>query len=72
MGSFSFAPLLVHDEALPEGAKLALRAALARPEDERPALLARVAKILFHEVELDCSDALELVGLSPVTASCGG
>ncbi len=69
--SFSIAPLLIHSEAIPEGAKAALRDALARPEDERPALLAGVARILFREAELDCSDALELVGLSSAASPCG-
>ena len=71
MASFSIAPLLIHSEAIPEGARLALRDALSRPEDERPALLAGVAKILYRDAELDCGDALELVGLSSANSPCG-
>jgi hypothetical protein len=66
----SVAPLLLHSENIPEGARLALRDAFTRPEDERPALLANVARILYREAELDCSDALELVGLSSASP-CG-
>ena len=72
--ALSVAPLLLHSEAIPEGARLALRDAFARPEDERPALLASVAKILFHEVDLDCADALELLGLAgddSIESPCG-
>ncbi len=68
--ALSVAPLLIHSESIPAGARLALRDAFTRPEDERAALLASVARILHHEVELDCSDALELVGLSATCSSC--
>jgi hypothetical protein len=62
--ALSVAPLLIHSESIPEGARLALRDAFLRPEGERPALLQTAARILAQEVELDCSDALELVGLT--------
>jgi hypothetical protein len=72
--ALSVAPLLLHSEAIPEGARLALRDAFARTEDERPALLANVAKILYREADLDCDDALELLGLSgddAIESPCG-
>jgi hypothetical protein len=70
--ALSVAPLLLHSDSIPEGARLALRDAFARPEDERPALLANVARILYREADLDCSDALELLGLSSdLDAPCG-
>ena len=68
--ALSVAPLLLHSEAVPEGARVALRDAFARPEDERPALLANIARILYREVDLDCDDALELLGLSAADAPC--
>ena len=69
--ALSVAPLLLFSDAIPEGARDALRDAFARPEDERPRLLANVAKILHREVDLDCDDVLELVGLTgAVEASC--
>jgi len=71
--ALSVAPLLLHSDAIPEGARLALRDAFARPEDQRAQLLANVAKILHREVDLDCDDVLELVGLSGdgVDSPCG-
>jgi hypothetical protein len=71
--ALSVAPLLLHSDTISEGARLALRDAFARPEDERPALLANVAKILYREVDLDCDDVLELVGLTggDVESPCG-
>jgi hypothetical protein len=70
--AFSVASLLLHSDSTPEGAKTALRDAFTRPEEERPALLQAAARILYREASLDCSDALELVGLAPgVEAPCG-
>jgi len=71
--ALSVAPLLLYSDAIPEGARLALRDAFARPEDQRAQLLANVAKILYREVDLDCDDVLELVGLSgeAVESPCG-
>lgn len=71
--ALSVAPLLLHSDTISEGARLALRDAFARPEDERAALLANVAKILYREVDLDCDDVLELVGLTggTVESPCG-
>ncbi|HEY0250005.1 MAG TPA: hypothetical protein VGC41_00675 [Kofleriaceae bacterium] len=70
--ALSFAPLLLHSDAIPEGARSALMDAFARPEDERGPLLANAAKILYREASLDCMDALELVGLTPLLdGPCG-
>ncbi len=62
--AFSFAPLLVHSEAVPLSAREALRAAAsaARPE-EREGRLEEAARVLFRETDLECSDVRELVGL---------
>jgi hypothetical protein len=72
--ALSVAPLLLYSDSVPEGARLALRDAFARPEDERPALLANIAKILYREADLDCDDALELLGLAgddSIESPCG-
>jgi hypothetical protein len=66
--TLSIATLLVHDDTTPEGARAALRAALARPEAERQALLIDAARILFFEGGVDCDDARELVGLPAAEA----
>jgi hypothetical protein len=68
--ALSLAPLLLHSDAIPAGARLALVDAFARPEEERGPLLADVAKILYREASLDCADALELVGLAGAS-DCG-
>jgi hypothetical protein len=69
--ALSVASLLIHSDSIPEGARLALADAFARPEQDRPALLKAAARILYKEAELDCNDALELVGLSDVASPCG-
>ena len=63
--TLSIATLLVHDETTPEAARVALRAALARPEAERQPLLTAAAHVLFREGGVDCADARELVGPPP-------
>lgn len=68
--ALSIAPLLIHSDVIPEGARMALLDAFARPEDERAPLLANAAKILSREASLDCLDALELVGLTPMPCGC--
>ncbi|HEX4452693.1 MAG TPA: hypothetical protein VH143_17570 [Kofleriaceae bacterium] len=70
--ALSVVPLLLHSDALPEGARLALVDALAQPETERAPFLANAARILYREASLECVDALELVGLAPpLDGSCG-
>jgi hypothetical protein len=62
--TFSVAPLLLHSKHVPALARHALRAALAAPADQRTPHLESAARILHHELALDCADARELVGLS--------
>ena len=61
---FSVAPLLLHSEQVPASARMALRTAHELPLEERQPLLESAARILYQELDLDCSDARELVGLS--------
>ena len=42
----------------------------ALPAEERTPLLRAAAKILYREASLECSEALELVGL-PASCHCG-
>jgi hypothetical protein len=67
----SIAPLLIHSAATPEAARVALRAAFARPSSERQPFLATAASALYRELGLDCDDARELVGLPPSENPCG-
>ena len=55
--------LLIHSELVPARAREALRAALAGPREQREESLTRAARILHDEGNIDCRDALELVGL---------
>lgn len=66
---FTMVPLLIHSDAVPAGARDALRAALVAPPELRQAELESAARVLFHETELDCGDVRELVGLRSL-ASC--
>jgi hypothetical protein len=61
--SFSVAPLLIEGELAPEPARRALRAARVAPVAERRPHLEKAARILHRELDLDCDDARELVGL---------
>jgi hypothetical protein len=67
--SFSLAPLLLHSDDVPADARAALREAHEAPVAYRTALLESAARILYREVDLDCGDARELVGL-PTIGSC--
>jgi hypothetical protein len=62
--SFSITRLLLHSAHVPAMARRALRAAFDAPFEERTPHLESAARILHRELELDCSDARELVGLS--------
>jgi hypothetical protein len=68
--SFSVAPLLLHTDQIPATARHALRAAYDAPVEERAPHLESAAWILHRELDLDCVDARELVGLS-LEGSCG-
>jgi hypothetical protein len=66
---FSVAPLLIHSDAVPAGARDALLAASDASLEEKTQALELAARVIFHETELYCRDARELVGLSP--GRCG-
>jgi hypothetical protein len=60
--AFAMAPLLIHDIHVPIEARNALRAAY-ETAPPRAEMLLSAALILHHKIDLDCRDALELVGL---------
>ena len=62
--SFSLTPLLIHDESVPRGARVALRAASSAEPEARNRMLRIAAKILYTETGLECRDIHELVGLT--------
>lgn len=62
--SFTMAPILIHSDHVPPGARSELRAALEGSAEERQEHLTSAARILYAESGLDCADARELVGLS--------
>lgn len=62
---FSMAPLLMHDPDIPSRVREALRAAHVADPEDRIARLERAARLLREEVDLECADARELVGLDP-------
>lgn len=55
--------LLLHSDDVPVTARTALATALQGPAEQRTEKLLTAASILHREVGLDCTDALELVGL---------
>ena len=67
--TFSITSLLLHSDSVPVRARAALRAAYASPLDQRSPHLESAARILYLELDLDCSDARELVGLSDAGSS---
>jgi len=68
--AFTMSTLLVHNEQVPDAARKALQAADAATPSQRGPLLASAARILYDQTDLDCEDALELVGL-PEECGCG-
>lgn len=68
--TFSMVPLLVHSDSVPAAARAALRAALAAPLEERSPHLESAARILFDQLQLECGDARELVGLPGAAGAC--
>ena len=58
------APLLIHSNDVPAGARDALKAAYAGAPERRTEMLESAARILYDETDLDCSDVRELMGLS--------
>jgi hypothetical protein len=61
--AFSLAPLLIHSSAVPPKAREALLAAASSTAEGRRHALASAARVLYTETALDCTDALEVVGL---------
>jgi hypothetical protein len=61
--SFSLAPLLIHSPDLPTAVRDELRAAYAKSPGQRDGHLMTAARIIHTELELECRDARELVGL---------
>jgi hypothetical protein len=66
---YSMAPLLIHSQAVPEGARDALRAAQDASPHERREILASAGRILV-ENGVDCEDVQELLDL-PSDDDCG-
>lgn len=66
----SFATLLLHTADVPRAARLALEAAHAAPEQGRALALRSAARSLYRETELDCAEALDIVGLKVQEAVC--
>ena len=64
--ALSIVSLLVHDADVPTTARDALRAASNAAAEDRRTHLETAARALAQEAELDCPDARELVGLSPI------
>ena len=60
--SFSMAPLLLHSADLPNDVRERLQAAMVEPA-QRDEHLVAAARMMHHQLALECSDALELVGL---------
>jgi hypothetical protein len=63
--TFSIAPLLIHNEALPLEAREALEAGSFGPFEQRRAQLEKAARVLFRETDLECGEVRDLVGLPP-------
>lgn len=61
---FSVARLLLDSDFIPHAARRALRTAFGTPPEERGPHLEAAARVLHHELDLDCRDARELVGLA--------
>jgi hypothetical protein len=66
--SLSLTSLLLHSNDVPADARAALRDASSASDAERISLLESAARILYREVDLECSEVRELVGLD--TGSC--
>lgn len=61
--SLSLASLLIVEDDVPARVRAALHAANLAPAAERRSHLEVAARALYDEVQLDCADARELVGL---------
>jgi hypothetical protein len=63
--SFSMAPLLMSSPDLPAAVRDELRAAFAAQPTQRDGHLVTAARLIHAELDLECRDARELVGLPP-------
>jgi hypothetical protein len=61
----SMARMLIHSHDIPDAARDELRAAFADEPERQVDHLAAAARLMHAELELECSDARELVGLAP-------
>ena len=61
----SMARLLINSHDVPDAARDELRAAFAAEPERRADHLAAAARVIHAELELECGDARELVGLAP-------
>ena len=68
--TFSLSPLLLHSEPVPATARRALLAARQAPSHQQAGYLEAAARILHRELDLDCADARELVGLPESSRPC--
>ena len=65
----SMAHLLIHSDSVPREALQVLLAASSAPPEGRSAHLESAARILSRELDLDCRDARDLLGL-PAGGDC--
>ena len=59
----SMAPLLIHSTDIPLHVREALRSAISAEPDQRASRLESAAFLLHQELELECADVRELMGL---------
>jgi hypothetical protein len=62
--ALNISSLLVHDEAVPARARAAILAAKNLSGARKVESLRSAARALREETDIDCGDAMELVGLS--------
>ncbi len=60
---YSMASLILHEVSVPAPVRVAVKAAMDGPIDERRERLRSAARMLFLETDLECSDVKELLDL---------
>lgn len=63
--TFSIARLLLHSNSVSQEVRDALKSAFDAAPEHRNAGLEQASQLLYAGTDLECSDARELVGLSP-------
>jgi hypothetical protein len=63
-------PLLMHSPDIPEQVREQLRAAYLAGPDQRAEQLYSAARSIHEELDVECEDARELVGLPPAPGCC--